>query len=114
MARHAAFRYDCKLVETSVAINDKVDDLLAGILKQIRISEEQRLEERRRLTITNGTLDIDENEEKYTSSTVRKSPSTYNANSKNIFSKFLNVFRRKPSRLPADVENLYTAVRDHQ
>jgi hypothetical protein len=32
-------KYGCKFVETSVAINDRVDDLLAGILKQIRISE---------------------------------------------------------------------------
>ncbi|CAF4558877.1 unnamed protein product [Rotaria sp. Silwood2] len=112
-ARHAAFRYDCKFVETSVAINDKVDDLLAGTLKQIRISEQQRLEERRRLTITNGTTDIDDNEgEKLTgSSSIRKSSTIHNQNSKNIFSKFLNVFRRKPSRLPVDVENLYAGIR---
>ena len=32
-------KYGCKFVETSVAINDKVDDLLAGILKQIRLNE---------------------------------------------------------------------------
>ena len=30
-------RYSCKFIETSAAINDKVDDLLAGILKQIRL-----------------------------------------------------------------------------
>jgi len=35
--RSIAFKYGCKFVETSVAINDKVDDLLAGILKQIRL-----------------------------------------------------------------------------
>lgn len=34
-----ALKYECKFVETSVAINDKIDDLLAGILKQIRIKE---------------------------------------------------------------------------
>lgn len=34
-----ALKYGCKFVETSVAINDKVDDLLAGILKQIRLCE---------------------------------------------------------------------------
>lgn len=34
-----AIKYGCKFVETSVAINDKVDDLLAGILKQIRLTE---------------------------------------------------------------------------
>lgn len=32
-----AFKFGCKFVETSVAINDKVDDLLAGMLKQIRL-----------------------------------------------------------------------------
>lgn len=37
--RNLAIKYGCKFVETSVAINDKVDDLLAGILKQIRLSE---------------------------------------------------------------------------
>jgi hypothetical protein len=37
--RNLAIKYSCKFVETSVAINDKVDDLLAGILKQIRLSE---------------------------------------------------------------------------
>jgi hypothetical protein len=37
--RGLAIKYGCKFVETSVAINDKVDDLLAGILKQIRLSE---------------------------------------------------------------------------
>ena len=31
-------KYSCKFVETSVAINDKVDDLLVGILKQIRLN----------------------------------------------------------------------------
>lgn len=34
-----ALKYGSKFVETSVAINDKVDELLAGILKQIRLSE---------------------------------------------------------------------------
>jgi hypothetical protein len=37
--RNISLKYGCKFVETSVAINDRVDDLLAGILKQIRISE---------------------------------------------------------------------------
>jgi hypothetical protein len=35
--RNIAMRYSCKFIETSAAINDKVDDLLAGILKQIRL-----------------------------------------------------------------------------
>ncbi len=34
-----AMKFGCKFVETSVAINDKVDDLLAGVLKQIRLHE---------------------------------------------------------------------------
>lgn len=111
-ARHAAVRYDCKFVETSVAINDKVDDLLAGTLKQIRISEEQRIEQRRRLTVTNGVLDSEDYEvDKSHGPTLRKCSTINNQNSKNIFSKFLNVFRRKPSRLPVDVENLYTGIR---
>ena len=111
-ARHAAFRYDCKFVETSVAINDKVDDLLAGILKQIRISEQQRLEQRRRLTVANTTMNENIVEtERVSCSQLRKGSTIYNQNSKNIFSKLLNVFRRKPSRLPIDVENLYTGIR---
>ncbi len=36
--RNLALKYTCKFVETSVAINDKVDDLLVGILKQIRLN----------------------------------------------------------------------------
>jgi hypothetical protein len=40
-ARTLAFKYASKFVETSVAINDKVDDLLAGTLKQIRLREAQ-------------------------------------------------------------------------
>ena len=38
-AKIVALKFSCKFVETSVAINDKVDDLLAGILKQIRLNE---------------------------------------------------------------------------
>ncbi|CAF1451583.1 unnamed protein product [Adineta steineri] len=111
-ARHAAFRYDCKFVETSAAINDKVDDLLAGTLKQIRINEQKRFEQRRRLTVTNGAIDItDINADKLSDSAIRKNSTVYNRNSKNVFSKFLNVFRKKPSRLPADVENLNTDIR---
>ncbi len=111
-ARHAAFRYECKFVETSAAINDKVDDLLAGTLKQIRISEQKRFEQRRRLTVTNGMIEVtDFDAEKLPHSSGRKGSTVYNRNSKNVFSKFLNVFRKKPSRLPADVENLYTGIR---
>ncbi len=89
-----------------------MDDLLAGTLKQIRISKQKRLEERRRLTVTNGTIDINDIEaEKLTNASVRKGSAGESRNSKSLFSKFLNVFRKKPSRLPADVENLYTGIR---
>lgn len=37
--RNLAFRHGAKFIETSVAINDRVDDLLAGTLKQIRLKE---------------------------------------------------------------------------
>jgi GTPase SAR1 family protein len=112
-ARHAAFKYDCKFVETSAAINDKVDDLLAGTLKQIRICEHSRNEQRRRLTVTNGSVDTNDSETAaiLTSTSCRKGSTMNNRNSKNIFAKFLNVFRKKPSRLPADVENLNIGIR---
>ncbi|CAF0808778.1 unnamed protein product [Adineta ricciae] len=61
-ARHAAFKHNCKFVETSAAINDKVDDLLAGTLKQIRINEHIRNELKRRLTITNGSIDTNDSD----------------------------------------------------
>jgi len=110
VARHAAFKYDCKFVETSAAINDKVDDLLAGTLKQIRINEQIRNEQKRRLTITNGSIDTNDSETPIlTNTSTRKSSTVYHRNSINVLSKFLNVFRKKPSRLPADVENLNTS-----
>jgi Rad/Gem-related GTP binding protein 1 len=109
-ARHAASKYDCKFVETSAAINDKVDDLLAGTLKQIRINEQIRTEQKRRLTITNGSIDTNDSEAPILNKTSsRKSSAHYRRSSSNVFSKFLNVFRKKPSRLPADVENLNTS-----
>lgn len=113
VARHVAFKYDCKLVETSAAINDKVDDLLAGTLKQIRLYEEFRSEQRRRLTLANGSIDTNDSEAPILSSgpNSRKNSLFTNRNSKNVFAKFFNVFRKKPTRLPADVENLNTAIR---
>ena len=106
-ARHAAFRHDCKFVETSAAINDKVDDLLAGTLKQIRINEQKGDEQRRRLTVHNGVIDVEQfDSESSNDFSRRKTSAGHNSNSKNFFSKFLNVFRKKPARLPADVENL--------
>jgi Rad/Gem-related GTP binding protein 1 len=110
VARNAAMKYDCKFVETSAAINDKVDDLLAGTLKQIRINEQIRNEQKRRLTITNGSIDTNDSETPIlTNPSYRKSSTIHNRNSINIFSKFLNVFRKKPLRLSADVENLNTS-----
>lgn len=106
-ARHAASKYDCKFVETSAAINDKVDDLLAGTLKQIRINEQIRTEQKRRLTVTNTSFDTNDSETPILSNkTHRKTSAIYQRHSSNVFTKFLNVFRKKPSRLPADVENL--------
>ncbi len=88
-----------------------MDDLLAGTLKQIRINQQRRLEQRRRLTVTNGAIDVtDFDADTLPQSSLRKGSTIYNPNSKNIFSKFLNVFRRKPSRLPADVENLNIGI----
>jgi len=113
MARHVAFKYDCKFVETSAAINDKVDDLLAGTLKQIRLYEQFRTEQRRRLTLANGSIDTNDSEAPIlgSGSNSRKGSMLTNRNSKNVFAKFFNVFRKKPTRLPADVENLNTAIR---
>ena len=36
-AKAAATQYDCKYIETSVAINHNVDELLVGLLTQIRL-----------------------------------------------------------------------------
>lgn len=115
-ARNAAFRYDCKFVETSAAINDKVDDLLAGTLKQIRINDEKRIEQRRRLTITNGAINSNEYDSDLLNEKIQRknstiSPNQNNSKNNNIFSKFFNVFRKKPTRLPADVENLNVGIR---
>lgn len=41
-ARAAAHQYDCKYAETSAALNHHVDELLVGILKQIRLHLENR------------------------------------------------------------------------
>lgn len=111
-ARHAAFKHDCKFIETSAAINDKVDDLLAGTLKQIRLNELSRNEQKRRLTIANGSIDTNDSETPILkNASNRKESEITNRSSKNVFIKFLNVFRKKPSRLPTDVENLNTGFR---
>ena len=36
-ARHTASYYDCKYIETSATLNLKVDELLVGIVSQIKI-----------------------------------------------------------------------------
>ncbi|CAF4281908.1 unnamed protein product, partial [Rotaria sp. Silwood2] len=59
-------------------------------IKQIGISEQQR----RRSTVTNDTIDVEDA-----------------ATEKRTGLSFVNVFRRKLSRLPTDVENLYTGIR---
>ena len=37
-----AVRYDCKYIEVSTVLNLKVDELLAGILKQIRLTGKRK------------------------------------------------------------------------
>lgn len=68
-----------------------------------------RNEQKRRLTITNGSIDTNDSEAPILANQPRKSSTTLNSRgSKNVFTKFLNVFRKKPTKLPADVENLNT------
>lgn len=99
-------------METSAAINDKVDDLLAGTLKQIRLSEQKRSEQRRRLTVTNDIGEVTDFEtDRPTSASMRKASAVPSRGSKNVFSKFFSVFKKKPARFPTDVENLNTDVR---
>jgi hypothetical protein len=72
----AAFKSKCKFIETSVAINDKVDDLLAGVLKQIRLSKTLQ----RELSPQNDLIDASSNQKNYDSSSTTKVPKN---NSKN-------------------------------
>lgn len=103
-------KHDCKFIETSAAINDKVDDLLAGTLKQIRISQQIRNEQKHRLTVTNGSVDTNDSEAPILKNASSRKNSLVNRNSKNVFTKFLNVFRKKPSKILSDVENLNTGI----
>lgn len=41
VGKQMATRYDCKFIETSVIINYNVDELLVGILTQIRLKLDQ-------------------------------------------------------------------------
>lgn len=43
-----AANYDCKYIEVSAAIDHKVDDLLVGILKQIRLVKQRHLHDQQR------------------------------------------------------------------
>lgn len=40
-----AMQYECKVIEASAGINHKVDELLVGILKQIRLKKRRLLED---------------------------------------------------------------------
>ena len=40
--KSAAKTYDCKYIELSAAIDHKIDELLVGILKQMRLMKEQK------------------------------------------------------------------------
>lgn len=42
-ARSTALKYDCKYAETSAALNHHVDELLVGILSQIRLKQNPEL-----------------------------------------------------------------------
>ena len=43
-----ATRYDVKYIEVSAVLNHKVDDLLAGVLKQIHLKEKRLIKIRRK------------------------------------------------------------------
>eukprot|EP00914_Ancora_sagittata_P022888 GHVO01045410.1.p1 GENE.GHVO01045410.1~~GHVO01045410.1.p1 ORF type:complete len:116 (+),score=9.70 GHVO01045410.1:313-660(+) len=45
-----ATRYDVKYIEVSAVLNHKVDDLLAGVLKQIRLKERRMHKLQRKAT----------------------------------------------------------------
>lgn len=62
--RCLAIKYGCKFVETSVAINDKVDDLLAGILKQIRLTSNNTQDLDNATVLTNNTIINNNNDNK--------------------------------------------------
>ncbi|GIY11852.1 hypothetical protein CEXT_813291 [Caerostris extrusa] len=43
-AKSVACSYECKFIETSAAINHQVDELLVGIVTQIRLKAQQQLD----------------------------------------------------------------------
>lgn len=124
--RTLALRYTCKFVETSVAINDKVDDLLAGILKQIRLSEgidndhSYNEDNTSSILVIDTTMqqrktDVKNNLKKRYSS--KQQQQNFNVRMKEKQSKsffqlvFRNIFKKKSSKLSilSSVENLFTA-----
>ena len=40
--KNMAVRFECKYIEVSAVLNHKVDELLAGMLRQIRLKRRQR------------------------------------------------------------------------
>lgn len=52
--------YDCKFIETSVGINHNVDELLVGILTQIRLKIQQSLKPRRNKSPLGSCMGKDE------------------------------------------------------
>ncbi|BET00099.1 Ras family [Nesidiocoris tenuis] len=58
--KHLATSYDCKYIETSVGFNHNVDELLVGLLSQIRLKQEQEKEMEKRAQ-TNGSQDSNGN-----------------------------------------------------
>lgn len=49
-AKPVAVQYDCKFIETSTVLNINIDELLVGVLKQIRLKHKKDEKER-----THGT-----------------------------------------------------------
>ncbi|KAF6197791.1 hypothetical protein GE061_008757 [Apolygus lucorum] len=61
--KHLATSYDCKYIETSVGFNHNVDELLVGLLSQIRLKQEQEKELEKRNQL-NGATEEKTNETK--------------------------------------------------
>lgn len=61
-ARHLASKFNCKYIETSATLNIKVDKLLLGILKQIKIKLQPEIKERCKLStkqaIKRGSIEL--------------------------------------------------------
>lgn len=62
-ARRLATKYNCKYIETSATLNVKVDELLVGILKQIKLRlnpdiEKPKVASSRRDSLLKGSIDM--------------------------------------------------------